>query len=37
MHEGTPVPGMEWVAIGDFINLLESNVPENLFVACTST
>lgn len=37
LHEGTPVPTLEWVDLGSFISLLESNVPSNLFEQCTST
>ncbi|THG96106.1 hypothetical protein EW145_g7840 [Phellinidium pouzarii] len=36
MFEGTPVRGLDWVALDDFVTLLESNSPENLFEACTS-
>ncbi|KAK7684387.1 hypothetical protein QCA50_012334 [Cerrena zonata] len=37
MHEGTPVRGLEWVSLDDFINLLQSQVPQNIFSACTTT
>lgn len=36
MHEGAPVRSLEWVAGDDFAQLLESNVPENLFQVCNS-
>ena len=35
MHEGTPVGTLDWIPLDDFIGILESNVPENLFEACT--
>lgn len=34
MHEGTPVPTLEWVPLAEFTALLQSNVPENLFEQC---
>ncbi|KAH9929330.1 phosphoglycerate mutase-like protein [Fomitopsis serialis] len=34
MHEGTAVPGLEWLALDDFIDMLEAQVPPNVFVAC---
>lgn len=36
LFEGTPVQGFEWTSMDSFIKLLESNVPDNLFEACTS-
>ncbi|KAF8517913.1 phosphoglycerate mutase-like protein [Hysterangium stoloniferum] len=34
MHEGTPAVGLEWLSLDNFITLLESNVPENIFEKC---
>ncbi|KDQ50599.1 hypothetical protein JAAARDRAFT_41911 [Jaapia argillacea MUCL 33604] len=34
MHEGTPVFSLEWVPLEDFISLLESRVPVDVFEAC---
>ena len=34
MHEGTPVPGLQWLALDDFINALEAQIPPNVFAAC---
>ncbi|GJJ08539.1 hypothetical protein Clacol_002757 [Clathrus columnatus] len=34
MHEGTPAVGLEWVSLDDFISLLESNAPEDIFEQC---
>ncbi|EJD04724.1 phosphoglycerate mutase-like protein [Fomitiporia mediterranea MF3/22] len=35
IYGGTPVQTLEWVALDDFISLLESNVPDNLLEACS--
>ncbi|KAI5117269.1 hypothetical protein M0805_000999 [Coniferiporia weirii] len=37
IHEGTPVQGLEWFSLSDFVALLESNAPANLFAACTAS
>ncbi|PCH43274.1 phosphoglycerate mutase-like protein [Wolfiporia cocos MD-104 SS10] len=34
MHEGTPVSGLEWQSLDDFIDALESQIPENLYDEC---
>ncbi|KAH8115072.1 phosphoglycerate mutase-like protein [Phellopilus nigrolimitatus] len=34
MHEGSPVLGLQWLPLADFVQLLESNVPDNLFETC---
>ena len=34
LFEGTPVSGMEWISLDDFIALLESNVPAGLYELC---
>ncbi|KAN0078177.1 Histidine phosphatase superfamily [Tylopilus felleus] len=34
-HEGTPVPTLRWVQLGDFIDLLEGVIPEDVYKACT--
>lgn len=34
MHEGTPAVGLEWVSLDSFIQLLQSNVPQNIFQQC---
>ncbi|KIJ51212.1 hypothetical protein M422DRAFT_158528 [Sphaerobolus stellatus SS14] len=36
MFEGTPAVGLEWVAFDDFVSLLQSNVPANLFEQCNA-
>ncbi|KAF9233181.1 phosphoglycerate mutase-like protein [Melanogaster broomeanus] len=35
MHEGTPVPSLEWVPLGDFIDLLDGVIPDDIYDACT--
>ena len=35
LHEGSPVKGLEWVPLDDFLDLLQSQIPENIFAACT--
>lgn len=37
MHEGTAVSGMEWVPLDTFIQLLEAQVPDDIFEACNAT
>lgn len=34
MHEGTPVETLSWVPLTDFISLLESQVPPDLYNTC---
>ncbi|EGN94817.1 hypothetical protein SERLA73DRAFT_187884 [Serpula lacrymans var. lacrymans S7.3] len=34
LHDGTPVKHLEWVSLQDFIDLLEAQVPENIFDTC---
>ncbi|KZT19843.1 phosphoglycerate mutase-like protein [Neolentinus lepideus HHB14362 ss-1] len=34
MHEGTPVQTLSWVPLTDFISLLESQVPPDLYNTC---
>jgi len=36
IHEGTPVQGMEWISLDSFIQLLEAQVPDNIFAVCNS-
>lgn len=36
MHEGTPVKTLEWVPLDDFVGLLETQVPEDIFEACNA-
>ncbi|EIN05099.1 phosphoglycerate mutase-like protein [Punctularia strigosozonata HHB-11173 SS5] len=36
MHEGTPVSSLTWVPLDDFINLLEAQVPSNIFGICNA-
>jgi 2-phosphoxylose phosphatase len=36
MHEGTPVSSLAWISLSDFITLLESQVPANIFEACNA-
>jgi len=36
MHEGTPAAGLEWLPYNQFVSLLQSNVPDNLFQRCNS-
>ncbi|KIJ59604.1 hypothetical protein HYDPIDRAFT_33044 [Hydnomerulius pinastri MD-312] len=35
MHEGTPVPTLEWVPLADFIKLLDAQIPADIYKACT--
>ncbi|KAI0673249.1 phosphoglycerate mutase-like protein [Trametes maxima] len=35
IHEGTPVPGFEWVPLNTFIQQLDTQVPSNIFARCT--
>ncbi len=37
LHDGTPVQTLEWVGIDEFVALLQSNVPDNLFEQCNSS
>ncbi|KAI0071352.1 phosphoglycerate mutase-like protein [Panus rudis PR-1116 ss-1] len=36
LHEGTPVKSLEWMPLAKFIQLLESQVPTNIFATCNS-
>ncbi|KAH9911777.1 phosphoglycerate mutase-like protein [Epithele typhae] len=37
MHEGTPVPNLEWTALHDFIKSIEAQIPDNIFQACVGS
>ena len=37
IHEGTPVPGLEWTPLDTSISSLESQVPANIFELCNSS
>jgi hypothetical protein len=37
IHDGTPVQGLEWVALMDFIGLLERQVPESIRETCAES
>lgn len=37
VHEGTPVESLAWVPFEEFVDLLQAQVPENLFDTCMST
>lgn len=37
IHEGTPVSTLAWVPLDDFIDLLESQIPPNIYNACMET
>ncbi|CAL1698559.1 unnamed protein product [Somion occarium] len=37
IHEGTPVKGLEWMPLDDFITLLQSQVPADILSVCNST
>ncbi|KAH7923012.1 phosphoglycerate mutase-like protein [Leucogyrophana mollusca] len=34
IHEGTPVTTLQWVALEEFIGLLEAQIPSNIFETC---
>lgn len=34
LHDGTVVPGLEWLVLDDFIDMLEAHIPPNIFEAC---
>ena len=34
IHEGTPVLRLEWIALSDFIKMLEQQVPDNIYNTC---
>ena len=34
IHEGTPVRQLEWVQLNDFIEILERQVPDDLYRTC---
>lgn len=35
MHEGTPVPSLQWVELEEFIDLMDDLIPEDIYNACT--
>ncbi|KAF9223286.1 phosphoglycerate mutase-like protein [Gyrodon lividus] len=35
IHEGTPVPSLEWIPLGDFTDFLDGVIPEDIYKACT--
>jgi len=37
MHEGRPVEALKWVPLEDFISLLEMNIPDQIYEACSAT
>lgn len=37
MHEGTPKPTLEWVPLDSFIDLINSQIPADIFGECHST
>jgi hypothetical protein len=37
IHEGTPVPRLEWVSLNDFIEILEQQIPNNIYQTCMGT
>ena len=37
LHEGLPVISFEWVDLETFIELVESQVPPNIFEACNAS
>ncbi|PSR77448.1 hypothetical protein PHLCEN_2v7879 [Hermanssonia centrifuga] len=37
LHEGTPVSSLEWVTLDEFIQLLASQIPPDIFAACNSS
>jgi hypothetical protein len=37
IHEGTPVPHLEWVTLSDFIKILEQQIPDNIYQTCMTT
>jgi hypothetical protein len=34
MHEGSPVKALRWVELGQFIELLDAQVPANIMQRC---
>lgn len=36
MHEGTPVPTLEWITLDAWIALLNSQIPADIFGTCNS-
>ena len=36
MHEGTPVPGLDWMTLDDWIDLINSQIPADIFGTCNS-
>lgn len=37
LHEGTPIPHLQWMPLSEFIRLLDAQVPENLYQTCMAT
>ena len=36
-HEGTVVPGFEWITLDTFIGALEAQIPKNIFTECNGS
>lgn len=37
LHEGTPVQALRWSPLDDFIELLQAQVPDDIFERCTQS
>ena len=37
IHDGVVFPALAWVTLDDFIDLLESQVPPDIFEQCNSS
>ncbi|KAA1477624.1 phosphoglycerate mutase-like protein [Dentipellis sp. KUC8613] len=37
LHEGTPVESLQWTTLDSFIDLLQAQVPDNIFERCTQS
>lgn len=37
LFEGTPVFGLDWIPLDNFIELLDSNVPSGIYQLCNSS
>ncbi|KAH9927379.1 phosphoglycerate mutase-like protein [Amylocystis lapponica] len=37
LHEGTPVPALAWVSLDGFVEMLQKQIPENVYQACTGS
>lgn len=37
LHEGLPVSTLEWVPFDNVIQLVESQIPPNIFTACNGS